>query len=995
MIRYRRYRAFIAFTVIAILVTYYFIGHGSIDLPSAIGAGALKQAGNDAAAAAREKAQAGLDLIKPAKPDEPTKEDILGALPPLPTTKAAASTTSSLAQAPIPSTQEAPTSPSSSTTSSAAVATQSHIRTKPQDAAAILPVHELDDMTEIGEGRIEIPPINQGMVNFPTIHWSKMPEHFPVSSTIQLPTGTPKAIPRIQHDFKKESSAEKADREKKLKIIEGAVSHAWSGYRSKAWMRDEVRPVSGGARDPFCGWAATLVDSLDTLWIVGLKDEFDDAVRAVGEIDFTTSQRKDIPLFETTIRYLGGMLSAYDLSGGQYKVLLDKAVELAEVLMGAFDTPNRMPVTFYRWMPTFASQPHRAGTHVVLAEIGSLSVEFTRLAQLTKEPKYYDAIDRITDAFLEWQNASGANATFIPGLFPVHIDASGCEKPTQIKSTYSHEAGKGGDVAVGDGKPVIPQRPGTQGQGTRTGSSTEKDGSSQPVDAGKSQVGSSSGGGVGKITGWGDPLTEGDLDNRRAKENPSQPINAGGSQAGASSAGGMGKIIGWDDPLTEGDLDSPQAKAAVLNNRNANLNKRQLGDLENQKAKAADDVFQKETQARMHTLQQDVFIPRGLASSGSGGYETFTIGGMADSLYEYFPKQYLLLGGLEKKYQTLYEQSIDAVTKHLLFRPMTPQDADILFVGEYRAQPPTKEGAVEGTFKPEGAHLSCFAGGMYAMAAKIFGRDEDLELGAKLTEGCVWAYNATATGIMPEQFLVSQCESMTDCKWNETKYWEDLDPYAESRTKVYVPPTTLPTSLSGSRNAPQVNKRDLDGPAATVAHVPAPAVPNSVPELDMARSKEETVIEYIPPTPPSHEEFVLARISEERLPTGMTRLLSRKYILRPEAIESVFYMYRITGSAHWREVGWQMFLAVQKYTYATYGASAIDDVTKTLPTQEDSEESFWLAETLKYFYLLFEEEGVISLDEWVLNTEAHPFRRPDAAGLAGTSAAVDDRRGMI
>ncbi|KAH0163320.1 seven-hairpin glycosidase, partial [Aureobasidium melanogenum] len=641
---------------------------------------------------------------------------------------------------------------------------------------------------------------------------------------------------------------------------------------------------------------------LDTLWIVGLKDEFDDAVKAVGEIDFTTSQRKDIPLFETTIRYLGGMLSAYDLSGGQYKVLLDKAVELAEVLMGAFDTPNRMPVTFYRWMPTFASQPHRAGTHVVLAEIGSLSVEFTRLAQLTKEPKYYDAIDRITDAFLEWQNASGPNATFIPGLFPVHIDASGCEKPAQIKSTYSHPAGKGGDVAVGDGKPIIPQRPVTQGQGTRTGISIEKDESSQPVNAGGSQMGSSSGGGVRKIIGWDDPLTEGDLDNRRAKDKSSQPVNAAGSQVGASSAGGMGKIIGWDKPLTEGDLDSPQAKAAVLGSGNAGLNKRQLGDLENQKAKAAEDVFQKETQARMHTLQQDVCIPRGLASSGSGGSETFTIGGMADSLYEYFPKQYLLLGGLEKKYQTLYEQSIDAVTKHLLFRPMTPQDADILFVGEYSAHAPTKEGAVEGTFKPEGAHLSCFAGGMYAMAAKIFGRDEDLEIGAKLTEGCVWAYNATATGIMPEHFLVSQCESMTDCKWNETKYWEDLDPYAESRTKVNIP-TGLPTSLAGSRNAPQVNRRDLDGPAATVPHVPAPAVPNSVPELDMATSAEETVTEWIPPTPPTHEEFVLARISEERLPAGMTRLLSRKYILRPEAIESVFYMYRITGSPHWREVG--------------------------------------------------------------------------------------------
>ena len=315
---------------------------------------------------------------------------------------------------------------------------------------------------------------------------------------------------------------------------------------------------------------------------------------------------------------------------------------------------------------------------------------------------------------------------------------------------------------------------------------------------------------------------------------------------------------------------------------------------------------------------------------------------------------------------------------------MTPQNADILFVGEYNAHPPSKKGAVEGSFKPEGAHLSCFAGGMYAMGAKIFGRDEDLELGAKLTEGCVWAYNATATGIMPEHFLVSQCESMTDCKWNKTKYWEDLDPYAESRLQV-----NLANPLGQNRNAPQINGRDLDGPAATVAHAPAPAVPNSVPELDIATPAEQTLHEYIPPTPPTHEEFVLARISEERLPTGMTRLLSRKYILRPEAIESVFYLYRITGDQHWREVGWQMFLAVQKYTHTTFGASAIDDVTKSLPTQEDSEESFWLAETLKYFYLLFEDEDVVSLDEWVLNTEAHPFRRPDAESVSAAASSDD------
>lgn len=95
----------------------------------------------------------------------------------------------------------------------------------------------------------------------------------------------------------------------------------------------------------------------------------------------------------------------------------------------------------------------------------------------------------------------------------------------------------------------------------------------------------------------------------------------------------------------------------------------------------------------------------------------------------------------------------------------------------------------------------------------------------------------------------------------------------------------------------------------------------------------------------------------------------------PEAIESVFYMYRITGDKHWREAGWAMFTAIQQHTETTFGNSAISDVTKMEPDKLDEEESFWLAETLKYFFLLFSEEDVVSLDDWVLNTEAHMFKR--------------------
>ena len=97
---------------------------------------------------------------------------------------------------------------------------------------------------------------------------------------------------------------------------------------------------------------------------------------------------------------------------------------------------------------------------------------------------------------------------------------------------------------------------------------------------------------------------------------------------------------------------------------------------------------------------------------------------------------------------------------------------------------------------------------------------------------------------------------------------------------------------------------------------------------------------------------------------------------RPEAIESVWYMYRITGDPAWQAKGWMMFEAVIKATSAQYGHSAVRDVTTSEPPiLTDQMESFWLAETLKYFYLLYSTPDTISLDEWVLNTEAHPFKR--------------------
>jgi mannosyl-oligosaccharide alpha-1,2-mannosidase len=84
-----------------------------------------------------------------------------------------------------------------------------------------------------------------------------------------------------------------------------------------------------------------------------------------------------------------------------------------------------------------------------------------------------------------------------------------------------------------------------------------------------------------------------------------------------------------------------------------------------------------------------------------------------------------------------------------------------------------------------------------------------------------------------------------------------------------------------------------------------------------------------------------------------------------------------------------MFTSIANATATPIAHSAIADVTLPLDhgaQKLDQSESFWMAETLKYFYLIFSEPELVSLDDWVFNTEAHPLRRPLAAKLVAKEA---------
>lgn len=105
-------------------------------------------------------------------------------------------------------------------------------------------------------------------------------------------------------------------------------------------------------------------------------------------------------------------------------------------------------------------------------------------------------------------------------------------------------------------------------------------------------------------------------------------------------------------------------------------------------------------------------------------------------------------------------------------------DWDVFFTGKMTT---SKKGDSEWSKSYEMTHLTCFIGGMYGLGGKIFGRGGDIDKAKKLTDGCVWAYQSTPTGLMAEYAHLVACPALEKCPFNESTWYEDLDPSLEWR----------------------------------------------------------------------------------------------------------------------------------------------------------------------------------------------------------------------
>jgi predicted alpha-1,2-mannosidase len=158
--------------------------------------------------------------------------------------------------------------------------------------------------------------------------------------------------------------------------------HAWHAYERDAWGHDALKPLSHQPRDWYGpSLLITPVDSLDTLILMGLKDEADkDRELIATQLSFD----KDIYVknFEITIRLLGGLLSGYQMTGD--KRLLDLADDLGRRLLPVFDSPTGLP-----YVEVNLKTGQVRGVDTNPAETGSLLLEFGTLSKLTGNPVYY------------------------------------------------------------------------------------------------------------------------------------------------------------------------------------------------------------------------------------------------------------------------------------------------------------------------------------------------------------------------------------------------------------------------------------------------------------------------------------------------------------------------------------------------------------------------------------------------------------------------------
>ncbi|OJJ47465.1 hypothetical protein ASPZODRAFT_141057 [Penicilliopsis zonata CBS 506.65] len=342
------------------------------------------------------------------------------------------------------------------------------------------------------------------------------------------------------------------------------------------------------------------------------------------------------------------------------------------------------------------------------------------------------------------------------------------------------------------------------------------------------------------------------------------------------------------------------------------------------------------------------------ANSGHFRGSNIRLGSRGDSYYEYLIKQYLQTSKQEPIYKDMWDEALMGVRKHLI---AYTKNAQLTILGE-------RPDGLHNALHPKMDHLVCFMPGTIALGAT------GGQLLSEAKKSREWTQRHA------EEILLAK-ELMKTC-------WA---------TYLYTQTGLAPEITYFEVDSPPVMMGDLAGSTMTEGN----RQPDQEEDLPLISKPLE-------PVKKDGSDHTASWRDDINIHTQ-----DRHNLQRPETVESLMYMYRITGDETYRQWGWEMFKSFVKHTAVVetdghqhpsgsdegqadgstttthrasriVGFTSLSNADSIPPSKRDNMESFWLAETLKYFYLLFSDREFLSLEENVFNTEAHPFPKFELKG---------------
>lgn len=663
----------------------------------------------------------------------------------------------------------------------------------------------------------------------------------------------------------------------------------------KSWQQERIFLRAKSKID--IAWPINLIDSLDTLYILGLKKDFVESVELISMVNFKVPppDYEYLDLKEMSTKILGGLLSAYELS--KEPILLEKAKDLANLLLYAFDTPNRIPIQEFLWKTTLANRfPYQNSK---LGKLTSMSLEFIRLSQLTGQNKYFDAIFRIYKTI-----ADSSNEFSIDYLFPNLIDASGCKLFSEAEISMGDH--------IRDSKVM----------------------KSINIDLNFIQCHQS-----GKFT---KSLLDTTTNSKIEKFDMT-----------IDSISVYSNLAKMKYLLNDHDLLSLSGNSLLTQSSSSNEN---TNDNNEKRSSPLDEEKKKQ-----ENLEK---IPIKMKQEGK----------KEDTKKDTTTKQQQPPQITSKK---IFTSALESIKNLMFFHPITPleDNNNLTLISSLETKswfvPTTNEMKID--IKPQyDLNIdSCSLASVYALGSKIFNVTEYLDIAENLVSSCV-NVSSLFDDILPEHSYFDPCIKVTgeeSCIFNKEAKINKIQNGFYSRDDSKDGMDRIKVSEKSLKQSPLYDdERQHERPTKV---------------LSISVKDKKSVINITPDSIDANGNWILGETEEGIIqPLWVNHIEEQKRtILSPAIIESVFYMYRITGEVKWKNIGQKMFENLLKYMQEENASAknvwSVHDVNAIAESDSDLP-SYWFSKTLKYYILLFEEITSIDLNKYIITSGGHFIERTNS-----------------